>query len=370
MLKKLLRLFLCFCLLTDCFSLSAFGAEARPDSPDKAEEQPFENSVLKDPSRFGDGIKLFEPSRYGFLAEEKPLLLPYEETSPEEEDDYFRYNRAYLENVIKDMEGGIEIKERATEYIEILNPSLLLPIYGTTISMTGRKTFGIKYDVKKYKENKSTVDDRNTSSMEFEQEMQLKVQGKISDRIFVDIDYDDQREDAQNIGVSYRGKPGEIVQSADFGDIELSLPGTEFISYSKQVFGAKMHLQYGDAHLRLIGSQNKGESKSKQFKGDSVFETVNIKDLQYIRRKYYDLTFGYQTGACASTQWAYAIRQGTERVYIDDHTNGGYQVAMKAVDIKTGAVYPSNGGTAAFRFLTRGVDYTVDYNQNILIFNI
>lgn len=369
MLKKLLRLFLCFCLLTDCFSLSAFGAEARPDSPDKAEEQSFENSVLKDPSRFGEGIKLFEPSRYGFLAEEKPLLLPYEETSPEEEDDYFRYNRAYLENVIKDMEGGIEIKERAAEYIEILNPSLLLPIYGTTISMTGRKTFGIKYDVKKYKESTSTLDDRNTSSMEFEQEMQLKVQGKISDRIFVDIDYDDQREDAQNIGVSYRGKPGEIVQSADFGDIELSLPGTEFISYSKQVFGAKMHLQYGDAHLRLIGSQNKGESKSKQFKGDSVFETVNIKDLQYIRRKYYDLTFGYQTGASASTQWAYAIRQGTERVYIDDHTNGGYQVAMKAVDIKTGAVYPSNGGTAAFRLLTRGVDYTVDYNQNILIFN-
>ena len=150
MLKKLLRLFLCFCLLTDCLSLSAFGAEAKPVSSAKSEEQTFENSVFKDPNRFGDGIKLFEPSRYGFLAEEKPLLLPYEETPSEEEDDYFRYNRAYLENVIKDMEGGIEIKERASEYIEILNPSLLLPIYGTTISMTGRKTFGLKYDEKKY----------------------------------------------------------------------------------------------------------------------------------------------------------------------------------------------------------------------------
>lgn len=369
MLKKILRLVLSFCLMTEGLGLNAYGAEVAAPSAAQEREQGFENSVFKDPNRFGDGIKLFEPSKYGFLAEDKPLLLPYEEDSSEDEDEYYKYNRAYLEKVIKDMDGGVQVREQATEYIEILNPSLLLPIYGTTISMTGRKTFGIKYDAKKYKENKSTVTDRDTSSMEFEQEMQLKVQGKISDRIFVDIDYDDQREDAQNIGVSYRGKPGEIVQSADFGDIELSLPGTEFISYSKQVFGAKMHLQYGDAHLRLIGSQNKGENKSKQFKGDSVFETVNIKDLQYIRRKYYDLTFGYQTGASTSTQWTYAIKQGTEKVYIDDHTNGGYQVASKAVDIKTGAVYPTNGGTAAFKLLTRGVDYTIDYNQNILIFN-
>ena len=365
MLNKILRLILGLYLCLNCFTSEVFAAGELAARPENKEEQTFENSVLKDTSRF----KLFEPARYGFLKEDKPLLLPPSDEDTEGEEEYFKYDRAYLENVIQGMEGGIEIKEQATQYMEILNPSLLLPIYGTTISMTGRKTFGIKYDVKKYKASKSTVDDRNTSSMQFEQEMQLKIQGKISDRIFVDIDYDDQREDAQNIGVSYRGKAGEIVQSADFGDIELSLPGSEFISYSKQVFGAKMHLQYKDAHLRLIGSQNKGESKSKQFKGDSVFETVNIRDLQYMRRKYYDLTFGYQTGASADTTWTYAIRSGTEKVYIDDHTNGGYQVASKAVDIKTGAVYPDNGATAAFRLLTRGVDYTIDYNQNILIFN-
>lgn len=365
MLNKILRLILGLYLCLNCFTSEVFAAGELAARPENKEEQTFENSVLKDTSRF----KLFEPARYGFLKEDKPLLLPPSDEDTEGEEEYFKYDRAYLENVIQGMEGGIEIKEQATQYMEILNPSLLLPIYGTTISMTGRKTFGIKYDVKKYKASKSTVDDRNTSSMQFEQEMQLKIQGKISDRIFVDIDYDDQREDAQNIGVSYRGKAGEIVQSADFGDIELSLPGSEFISYSKQVFGAKMHLQYKDAHLRLIGSQNKGESKSKQFKGDSVFETVNIRDLQYMRRKYYDLTFGYQTGASTDTTWTYAIRSGTEKVYIDDHTNGGYQVASKAVDIKTGAVYPDNGATAAFRLLTRGVDYTIDYNQNILIFN-
>ena len=149
MLKKILRLFLSFCLMTEGLGLNAYGAQEAAPSAAQEREQGFENSVFKDPNRFGDGIKLFEPSKYGFLAEDKPLLLPYEEDSSEDEDEYYKYNRAYLEKVIKDMDGGVQLREQATEYIEILNPSLLLPIYGTTISMTGRKTFGIKYDAKK-----------------------------------------------------------------------------------------------------------------------------------------------------------------------------------------------------------------------------
>jgi hypothetical protein len=296
-------------------------------------------------------------------------MLPYSDDAQDEEtDNYYRYSRAYLENVIKDMEGAVELREKSIEYLEILNPSILVPIYGTTISLTGRKTFGLNYSAKKYK-GKKTVDDRSFSTLNFTQEMQIKLQGKISDRIFVDIDYDDQKEDAQNISVAYRGKGEEFVQSADFGDIELSLPNTEFLSYNKQVFGAKMHLKYGGANLRLIGSQTKGSSKNKQFKGNSVFETVNIRDTQYIRRKYYSLNFEPQyPNNPSSATWT--VVSGSETVYLDDHTNNGYQVAMQAEDF-TGStpIYPGNGGDAAFRVLTRGVDYVIDYNRNIIIFN-
>ncbi|MDR1123774.1 MAG: hypothetical protein LBL61_04085, partial [Elusimicrobiota bacterium] len=323
---------------------------------------------------FGDrqsraGFKLFEPSRYEFLQDDASLFLPPPQEGEEDWDNYYRYSRKYLDNIIDQAGGGVELREKGIEYLEILNPSLLVPIYGTTISLTGRKTFGLKFASKKYK-GKQTVNSRDFSGVDFEQEMQVKLQGKISDRIFVDIDYDDQKEDAQNISIAYRGKGEEFVQSADFGDIELRLPDTEFLSYSKQVFGAQMHLKYADANLRLIGSQTKGSSKSKQFQGNSVFDTINIRDTQYIRRKYYSLTFQPQYPADpAGVSWT--ITPGSEVIYLDDHTNNGYQVAMQAQDMAvTASVYPTNnGGNAAFRILTRGVDYVIDYNRSIIIFN-
>ncbi|MBQ4494080.1 MAG: hypothetical protein II972_05745, partial [Elusimicrobiaceae bacterium] len=332
----------------------------------------FENSALSKQTK-QEEFKLFDTSTYEFLEPSKPLFLPEDkreniQTSPEE--NYYQYSRAYLEKAIKDMKGGLELQKQGLEYMEILNPSLLLPIFGTTISMTGRKTFGLNYAAKKYK-TKGTISGVNQSGLSFVQEMQLKVQGKVNDRIFVDVDYDDQREDEQNISLSYRGKGKELVQSVDFGDIQASLPGTEFLSYNQRVFGAKMHLKYGGANLHLVGSQNKGEKKSKQFKGNSVFESVQIKDISYIRRTYYDLTFGCNSSSTfCDTTWKSAIVPASEKVYLDNHTNTGYLEAITARDLNiSSTTYPIDGGTAAFRLLTRGVDYTIDYNRNILIFS-
>jgi len=315
-------------------------------------------SAMKDGSNF----KLFEPKEFDFMTEGGPLLPLPDVEADETHDEYYQYSRRYLENAIAQVQGGVDLQKRGIEYLEILNPSLMLPIYGTTISLTGRKTFGIKYTSKKY-DQKGTVDNKDESGVDFDQQMQMKVQGKISNRIFVDVDYDDQRTDEQNISVSYRGQPDEVVQSADFGDINLSLPGSEFVSYNKQVFGAKMHLKYGGANLMLIGSQSKGENKTKQFKGDSQQQTVNIKDSAYTRRTYYDLTFG------GDSRWTYSIVSGSDKVYIDDHTTKGYQEALKVQDMKVqSSVYPTTGGTAGFRVLTRGVDYVIDYNKNLIRF--
>ena len=362
MLKRFLTITLLVSMLFNASGAEIFAKEVSSFVSQNNAEETEQIKTLLD--SFGDKkrFKLFEPARYGFLSDDNAQqMLPQ---TNEDEADYFNYSRAYLENIIAQSEGAIELRGKTTEYIEILNPSLMLPIYGTTISMTGRKTFGLKYNAKKY-DVKSTSANKDINEMTFEQEMQLKVQGKISNRIFVDIDYDDKRPDSQNIAVSYKGKPGEIVQSVDFGDIELSLPATQFLSYSKQVFGAKMHLQHKKANLFLIGSQSKGDSKSKQFKGNSVFETVNIRDLNYIRRTYYSLEFD---GAPSGWDPNSAIVNGSLEVYINDHTNIGYQTAMKAADYKTCEIYPGTGGDAPFRLLTEGVDYSVDINKKMIIF--
>ena len=366
MFNKLLRIITAFCVLLNYLYLPVFAEENRAENLHS-----FEDSALASQTK-QDEFKLFDASGYDFLEPQKPIFLPenIRENINSPEENYYQYSRSYLERAIKDMKGGLELQKQGLEYMEILNPSLLLPIYGTTISMTGRKTFGLNYNAKKYK-TRGTVFDRNQSGLSFVQEMQLKVQGKVNDRIFVDVDYDDQREDEQNISLSYRGKGKELVQSVDFGDIQASLPGTEFLSYNQRVFGAKMHLKHGGANLHLVGSQNKGEKKSKQFKGNSVFETTKIQDISYIRRVYYDLTFGCNSSStfCDPT-WKTSIVPNSEKVYLDNHTNNDYLEAITARDLNVSTTkYPIDGGTAAFKLLTRGVDYTVDYNKNILIFS-
>lgn len=365
MLKKFLTIVLLVSLFFNASGAEILAAEVSSFVSQKTNTDETPKNLLES---FGEKkrFKLFEPARYGFLSDENAQQFLPQTDEEEGEEDYFNYSRAYLENIITESEGAIELRGKTTEYIEILNPSLLLPIYGTTISMTGRKTFGLKYNAKKYSV-KSTTNNKDVNEIVFDQEMQLKVQGKVSNRIFVDIDYDDQRPDSQNIAISYKGKEGELVQSVDFGDITLSLPATQFLSYSKQVFGAKMHMQHKDANLYLIGSQSKGDSKTKQFKGNSVFETVNIKDLNYIRRTYYSLEFIDSNLPSWNTNSA--IVSGSMEVYLNDHTNTGYQVAMQAADYKTCANYPGTGGDAPFRLLTEGVDYSVDINKKMLIFN-
>ena len=307
--------------------------------------------------------------------EEEKLALE----DPPDDANLLKYSNEFWRQAVTSVEGAYKLDKEPEPIpdLTLLNPTLSLPLYGTSIALTGRYVLGFKMAAKKYKkDDNNSVDERSDSSFEMDQQLQLKMQGKILERVFVDIDYDDQREEEKSISVAYRGKPGELVQLAEFGDINLSLPQTEFIAYEKQLFGAKMHLQHQNANLYLIGSQTKGSSKQKQFVGSSVAEIVSLADKDYIRRTYYDLTFGGNVpdGARDTTlddaysQWrAYigSISPGSEEIYLDNNdTSSDYvPVTLNAEDFLGGSTY-----SAKWELLTRGTDYTVDYASGIITF--
>ncbi len=297
-------------------------------------------------------------------------------TDPPDDAQLLKYSTEFWRQAVTAVEGSYQLDKDPEPIpdLTLLNPTLSLPIYGTSIALTGRYVLGFKFAGKKYKEDDNNdIDDRNTHSVEMAQELQLKMQGKILERVFVDIDYDDQREEEKTISVAYRGKPGELVQVAEFGDINLALPQTEFIAYQKQLFGAKMHLQHKNANLYLIGSQTKGSSKQKQFIGSSVSEIVSIADTDYIRRKYYDLTFGGNIhpidNDTAYLQWRDEvgnISPGTEEIYLDSNTTSSDYVPINKTATDYLGTVPYQ---AQWELLVRGVDYTVDYARGIITFN-
>ena len=315
---------------------------------------------------------LVDRDRYDIFEDERKAQAEEELIIKEAPDDaqLLKYTNEFWRQAVTAVEGDYALDKEPEPIpdLTLLNPTLSLPIYGTNIALTGRYVVGVKMDAKRYMEDANNdIEERNIRNFEMQQEMQIKMQGKILDRIFVDIDYDDKREEEKTLSVAYRGKTGELVQLAEFGDINLSLPQTEFIAYQKQLFGAKVHLQHKDLDLRIIGSQTKGSSKQKQFVGSSVFEIVSIADIDYIRRTYYDLTFGTNVGV--DSAWGSDmgnISPGTEEVYLYTNTTDGdyVPISLTARDYKEPTVtYP-----AKFKLLQRGVDYTVDYSRGIIRF--
>lgn len=233
---------------------------------------------------------------------------------------------------------------------------------GTSLSVTGRKVIALSYSGKKFLNEQTTATRaRSLSLFEITQQMQVRMQGKVGQKITVNVDYDDTKLDKQDISVVYQGDPNEVVQNVSFGDIDLSLPATEFVSYNKQLFGIRADLKTNRLKFTFVGSRTKGLTKTRQFTGNTQFQGVDILDTNYLRRKYYDVSFGNTARL--------PIRSGTERVYIDQQTLA--QVDGITIFSMTGKdmAVQSSTYTGRFQLLSPNIDYVMDYSKGLLTFN-
>ena len=171
-------------------------------------------------------------------------------------------------------------------------PQLRSAETGTSLSITGRKLITVNYSGKRYLNRQTAVTrPKSLSLFEINQQMQVRMHGKVGQKISVNVDYDDTKQDKQDISVVYQGDSRDVVQNVSFGDIDLSIPATEFVSYNKQLFGIRADLRTSRLKATFVGSRTKGQTKTKQFTGNTQFKSVDIPDTSYIRRKYYDIAF-------------------------------------------------------------------------------
>ncbi|MEA3307081.1 MAG: hypothetical protein U9Q34_04795, partial [Elusimicrobiota bacterium] len=281
------------------------------------------------------------------------------------------YSPASWNKVRKKIETGEFEKDILPEriYVAISTnaPSVLAPevefkSQGTSLSVTGRKIISFNYSGKKFLNEQKTITRSKSSSLfEINQQLQVRMQGKVGNKINVNVDYDDTKEDRQDISVVYQGDPQEVVQNISFGDINLSLPSTEFVSYNKQLFGIRADLKTKRFSFTFIGSRTKGKTKTKQFTGNTQFQAVDISDINYLRRKYYDLTFGNTARL--------PLKPNSEIIYIDRQQQAvadGITIFNKTADdlnVQTSTY------TGKFEILNPGLDYNIDYIKGILTFN-
>jgi hypothetical protein len=215
----------------------------------------------------------------------------------------YYYRSQYEEPFDRDlMEYSYKVKREEEEFYAWEQERGLIPDIElgreSDIKFEGRKLFSAGYSKTTYPGGNPALGGvQPAGDFTMEGELQLRIEGTVLRKTHVYVDYDDTRENEtrNQVSVVYKGDPDELVQEAAFGDIILSLPATEFVSYSssRAVFGAKVDLKYKWAHLMAIASREKGQTEKATFTGGTELTSITLSDTSYTRRKFFLLNTYY-----------------------------------------------------------------------------
>ncbi len=242
---------------------------------------------------------------------------------------------------------------------------------GSRLTIDGTKIIDIKVGDSQYLDSKRRKNKENpgggfTSGINIHQELTVRLQGVVKERINVNVDYSDVNSNKkQNFYINYKGDQREVVQKVEFGDVKFTAPGTEFVGYNSQVFGVSAEAKVGHKiKLWGIASRSKGLRVTKEFKGDKRIVDINRADTAYIAQKYYSLL---PQGLYPQPQLPLVL----EAVYIDDN-NGNNNNPPKYIGLITAQIdLPGIGSkthNGSFDIQYEGEDYVFDANSGIITF--
>lgn len=303
-------------------------------------------------------------------AEELPFSLDEWKTIRQQKEEYSFEEKSFGKISAETEKEDKKKAETSKTLIPKASLDIDLPAQsGGELAVSGRKSITMKFGKVFYKESdpsKRTASAGGTDGfdMSMDQKLQIKIKGKVGRKINVDINYDDNQGDLnrRNIQIKYTGDPGEVVQKVEFGDITLSLPGTEFVGYSgktgldKNLFGFMGSAKYNDLSLWFVGSQTKGRNEIKRFTGSTEFRKPTINDAAYLSRKYYRI---YNSSA------SLPLVKGSVEIWMDDR-NGDNN--LSGITQPMTVAWSTQTLSGNFDLLKPGTDYVVDYSRGIVSF--
>tara|TARA_A100001037_G_scaffold110819_1_gene101148 strand:+ start:1515 stop:7871 length:6357 start_codon:yes stop_codon:yes gene_type:complete len=145
---------------------------------------------------------------------------------------------------------------------------------------------------------RSNFRESQTTHFEFDETQQVIVQGKVGDRINVDLNYNSERDFdfENNIKINYKGTEDEIFQTLEAGNISLSLPSTQFVTFSGQskgLFGVKSTMKLGPVDITSIASIERTKKDKQKFNAGSESQGQTVSDYNFRGNQYFfvDKTF-------------------------------------------------------------------------------
>lgn len=129
--------------------------------------------------------------------------------------------------------------------------------------------------------------DQSRSEPDFNQDVQVNVNGTIGDKLNILADWNTQRtfEYENQLKIRYTGYEDEIVQSVEAGNVSLQTPS--LIGGGQALFGIKAKMQAGPLTLTTLLSQKKGQTKELTLTGGAQSNTFDLSPTQYARNYYF-----------------------------------------------------------------------------------
>ncbi|MBT4068130.1 MAG: cell surface protein SprA [Candidatus Marinimicrobia bacterium] len=225
---------------------------------------------------------------------------------------------------------------------------------------------------------RSKLSETQNTHLEFDQTQRISVEGKIGDRVSVNVDHDSERDFdwENNIRISYKGEEDDIVQTVDAGNVSLNLPGSQSLMGSANhqgLFGIKTVSKLGPMNITAIASVVNTEKKSLEYKGKSEAQTVKIQDYYYVKNKYFFIHEWFRNGTRTQVGAAsvmvppfYPLKEGLHQIgnvvvrnfelyQLDQTTNSETNPGTAFADLEN--PNESHDQTGNFKRLEQGQDY-------------
>ncbi|MGV3507809.1 MAG: cell surface protein SprA [Sphingobacteriaceae bacterium] len=131
---------------------------------------------------------------------------------------------------------------------------------------------------------------RRQGNFDFDQRIQMNVVGQIGEKLRITTNYNTEAQfDFENqMKLDYTGKPDEIIQRIEAGNVSLPLNST-LISGSQALFGLKTQLQFGRLNVTSIFSQQKSQQREITINNGSQQNEFRITADNYEANKHYFL---------------------------------------------------------------------------------
>ena len=132
---------------------------------------------------------------------------------------------------------------------------------------------------------------RTQGNFDFDQRIQMNVLGQIGNKLRISTNYNTEAQfDFENqMKLDYTGKPDEIVQKIEAGNVSLPLSST-LITGSQALFGLKTQFQFGKLNVTSVFSQQKSQQKEITISNGSQQNDFRITADNYEANKHYFLS--------------------------------------------------------------------------------